>query len=84
MIEIKYPKLKNVIALDDYLLELEYENGEKRLYDFKPNLTHLFYEELRNYHLFINVCVVDGEIQWSTGQDFCPHTLYEKSTYLNA
>ena len=21
----------------------------------------------------------DGEIEWSTGQDFCPHTLYEKS-----
>jgi hypothetical protein len=23
--------------------------------------------------------VNDGEIEWATGQDFCPHTLYDGS-----
>ena len=25
------------------------------------------------------ISVVDGELLWQTGQDFCPHTLYENS-----
>jgi hypothetical protein len=74
-----YPKLLNATALTDYLLELEYENNEKRTYDFKPNLNHSFFNELKNPVLFKNVLVNDGEIEWATGQDFCPHTLYEKS-----
>jgi len=34
--------------------------------------------ELQNPILFKNVTVVDGEIEWITGQDW-PFTLYEKS-----
>jgi hypothetical protein len=71
--------LTNVTANDDYTLELEYKNGEKRFYDFKPDFSHSFYKELQNPVLFKRVLVVNGEIEWTTGQDFCPHTLYEKS-----
>ena len=79
MIAITYPELENAVALGDFCLLLEYDNGEKRIYDFKPNLSHSFYKELQNPSLFKNVSAVDGEIEWATGQDFCPHTLYEKS-----
>jgi hypothetical protein len=74
-----YPKLKTVEADDDYKLNLAFENGEKRIYDFKPNLTHKFYKPLSDVTLFKKVSIVDNEIQWASGQDFCPHTLYEKS-----
>lgn len=79
MIIAKYPKIKSVMALDDYKLKLIFNDEEIRIYDFKPNLEHSFYKDLQNPALFTKVSVVDGEIEWATGQDFCPHTLYEKS-----
>lgn len=84
MSKAQYPKLLSVKALDNYMLELKFSNNEKRIYDFKPNLAHLYYKELQNPALFKNVTVEDGEIIWVTGQDFCPHTLYDKSIMLRA
>ncbi len=75
-----YPVLKAVTPLDNYHLLLTFGEGEKRLYDFKPNLNHKFYRPLADIRLFKSVSVSDGEIEWATGQDFCPHTLYENST----
>ena len=77
-----YPKLKSVTPLDDYSLILVFGEHEKRLYDFKPNLSHKFYSQLSELNLFKKVSVNDGEIEWMTGQDFCPHTLYEKSKLI--
>jgi hypothetical protein len=74
-----YPILKAVTPLDDYKLLLVFGETEKRLYDFKPNLSHKFYKPLTNIAFFNKVSVNDGEIEWATGQDFCPHTLYEES-----
>ena len=75
----KYPKLINVLPLDNYKLLLTFSNEEERVYDFIPNLNHKFFKDLKDPVLFSNVHVIDGEIEWQTGQDFCPHTLYEKS-----
>lgn len=74
-----YPVLKAVAPLDDFFLMLTFGENEKRLYDFKPNLAHKFYKALADKRLFRSVSVIDGEIEWITGQDFCPHTLYEQS-----
>jgi len=74
-----YPVLKSATPLDDQRLELVFEEGEKRIYDFKPNLGHRFYRPLSDMNLFKRVSVNDGEIEWATGQDFCPHTLYVES-----
>jgi len=76
---IDYPMLKAVTALDDYLLKLTFGDGETRIYNFKPNLSHKFYKCLADVKLFKAVSVNDGEIEWMSGQDFCPHTLYEES-----
>ena len=75
----QYPSLKEAIAKENYKIELIYENGEKRVYDFTTNLEHPFYQELKDVELFLKLSVVQGEIMWESGQDFCPHTLYEKS-----
>ena len=74
-----YPKLLKAKALDNYILELEFSNDKKLIYDFKPHLGHSYYKELNNPVLFKNVSIIDGEIEWATGQDFCPHTLYDNS-----
>jgi hypothetical protein len=36
------PYVKNVRALDDYQLALEFENDEQRIFDMKPYLNHSF------------------------------------------
>jgi len=74
-----YPTLRTVTPLDDFSMILDFADGEKRIYDFKPNLTHKFYKALADIRLFKAVSVKDGEIEWVTGQDFCPNTLYEQS-----
>jgi len=77
---IIYPKLKEVTPMDNHCLLLVYDENEKRLYDFKPHLNHKFYHQLTEISLFKMVSVNDGEIEWVSGHDFCPHTLYEEST----
>lgn len=74
-----YSILKEVKPLENHHLMLTFDNGEKRQYDFKPNLNHKYYKILTDIQLFKSVSINDGEIEWVTGQDFCPHTLYEQS-----
>ena len=74
-----YPTLTDVKPMENYMLVLTYGDSEQRVYDFKPNFEHEYYRPLSNINLFQNVSVNDGEIEWITGQDFCPHTLYEQS-----
>ena len=78
-----YPILKDAIPLDDYFLMLTFGEEEKRLYDFKPNLEHKYYKDLADIRLFKAFSVSEGEIEWKSGQDFCPHTLYEESEPLS-
>jgi len=75
----KYPPLTAVTPLDDFHLMLIFGDNEKRLYNFMPNLNHKYYHPLADTSLFKNVSVNDGEIEWASGHDFCPHTLYEES-----
>ena len=46
-----YPVLTAAIALEDYRLLLVYDESEKRVYDFKPNLSHKFYSALADKRL---------------------------------
>ncbi|MBR5127958.1 MAG: DUF2442 domain-containing protein [Roseburia sp.] len=78
----QYPSLIKAFARKDYKIELLYDNGEKKLYDFAPELEHPFYRELQDEKYFVQMSVINGELMWVTGQDFCPNTLYEKSELL--
>ena len=78
-----YPTLKAVKPLDDYKLLLVFGEDEYRIYDFKPNLSHKFYRSLVDAKIFNSVVINDGEIEWITGQDFCPYTLYDQSIPLD-
>jgi hypothetical protein len=70
------PRIKNVIPKEDYTLELEFKNGEIRLFDVKPYLQYEVFKELKNPLLFKQVKPFYGSIQWEGGQDLCPDTLY--------
>lgn len=78
----QYPSLKKAVVGSNYKIELIYDNGEKRCYDFSKELEHPFYQELKDKKLFSQLNVENGELMWATGQDFCPNTLYENSILL--
>ncbi len=55
-------------------------SGESKIFDVRPYLDIGVFQELKDYHYFSMATVCDGTISWPHGQDFCPDTLYEKSS----
>jgi len=70
------PHVKSVHALDDYKLEVSFENGESRRFDVKPYLGRGIFVRLRDLDLFRRVRVVAGSIEWPGGLDLSYDTLY--------
>ena len=68
--------IKEVEVLEDYKLLLIYENGEKRIYDMKPNLKYDIFKKLEDYELFKKVHTIGETIEWDTGEDVSPESLY--------
>jgi hypothetical protein len=77
------PRPKRVEALDDYLLLIEFDNGERKTYDMKKNLEFKFYEKLKNKELFKKVKPDGINIVWETGEDIDPDELYSGSVEVN-
>ena len=75
------PKIVSVEPLDNYKLKLNYETGEKKLFNVLPYMSGQWYEELYNINYFKSVHLVsDGQrIEWENGQDIAPHELYDMS-----
>jgi uncharacterized protein DUF2442 len=70
------PHVKSVRALDDYQLEVSFENGESRRFDVKPYLGRGIFVRLRDPSLFQAVRVVAGSVEWPGGLDLSYETLY--------
>ena len=49
------PRVNNVKPLDNYQLEIEFENGEKKLFDVTPFLNIGKFVELKNGNIFKSV-----------------------------
>ena len=74
------PRVKFVIAGDDYTLDVTFSNGEVGLYDCTPLLDFGVFKELRDIRYFRQAFVSGGTVVWPHEQDICPDTLYEDST----
>lgn len=70
------PHVKSVHSLDDYELEVSFENGESRRFDVKPYLGRGIFLRLRDPALFRGVRVSAGSIEWPGGLDLSYDTLY--------
>jgi uncharacterized protein DUF2442 len=70
------PHVKNVRPLDNYELEVSFENGESRRFDVKPYLGRGIFVRLRDLALFRGVKVIAGSIEWPGGLDLSYDTLY--------
>ncbi len=76
------PRILNVKALENYLLEIEFTNNEHKLFDVKPYLHFPIYKELNDSHFFSKAKVSLGTVVWNDDIDFCPDTLYLESVKL--
>lgn len=74
-----YLAVISVKPLDDYKLELVFENNEKRLFDMKPYLDKGIYKELKDESIFKSVKVSFDSIEWCNKADIDPEFLYDKS-----
>ena len=80
-------RLVSVKANDDYTLLLEYDNGEKRLYDVKPlDGEFAFLKPMEVFkRVYIDDCgcvawdknpAIDSNKVWSNKIDLCPDSCY--------
>jgi len=76
------PRVKSVVAKEDYKLEITFSNGEVGLYDCAPILDFGVFKELRDIEYFKQALSEGGTVVWPHEQDICPDTLYEDSIKL--
>lgn len=62
-----------------YLLNLEFENGEKRIFDMGPYMDKLPFVRLKGSPLFAMATVDYGTVVWPGNIDIAPETLYDRS-----
>jgi hypothetical protein len=77
-----YLAIQNVKPLDNYLLLLTFENGEKRQFDVKPYLDLGIFKELRDLQMFRTVKTCFDTIEWDNKADFDPEVLYQYSVKI--
>ena len=69
-----------VKPLENYILQLEFDNREVKFFDMKDYLNHGLYSELKEKRMFETVTLFFDTIKWENGVDICPEVLYENST----
>lgn len=74
-----YLAVVKVKPLNDYKLELTFENDEVRVFDMKPYLEKGIYKELKDESKFKSVKVSFDSVEWCNKADIDPEFLYEKS-----
>jgi hypothetical protein len=63
----------------NYVLHLEFENGEKRIFDMSPYMDKKPFAQLKGSPLFAKASVEYGTVVWPGDIDIAPETLYDRS-----
>lgn len=70
----------SVKILPEYMLELQFANGETRFFDMKPLLHKKPWDKLNNMRIFEKARVDYGTVVFPFNIDIAPETLYIQST----
>ena len=73
------PKVINVYPLPDYKVMVEFDMGEKKVFDEKPYISGDWFGKLKDVDIFNTVRISGNTIVWADGQDIAPHELYDCS-----
>ena len=72
-------KIIKVKVLEDYNLELTFDNNVVKIKDMKPHLNKGVFQALKNKEIFNSVKISFGTISWNEDIDLCADYLYETS-----
>ena len=71
------PRVKQVVADENYTLQVYFTNGEKGIFDVKPLLHLPMFQCLKDISNFNKVAVGNGQtVCWGADLDICPDTIY--------
>ena len=76
-------RIVDVEYLHDYVMKLEFSNGECRIVNFDSLLHGKFLDELRDKKKFIQFALTPWTLEWYNGVDFAPEYLYEHSVPMD-
>lgn len=72
------PTIKNAIAMDDYNVQVLFDNGESGTLDMQPYLEFGIFKKIKDKRLFKQLRVAFGTIEWGCGVDIDPEFVYIK------
>jgi len=78
-----YPSVISVKPLENYKLELKFDDSVTKIFDLTPYLEIGKFKELKDAKKFSQVLVSFDTIQWKNGLDLDPELLYEKSVSVD-
>lgn len=73
------PRAVTVLPLENYILQIEFDNGETRLFDVTPYLEKGVFQKLKNVAFFMRAHQEFGTVVWDDTLDIAPETIYENS-----
>lgn len=73
------PRAIDVKPLNDYKLEIKFDNGETKIFDVKPYFKFKIFKKLVEKDEFEKVKIAGLSIEWENGADICPDELYNNS-----
>ena len=76
------PKILKADINDGYKVDIYYENGELRQFDFAPLLNEKFYSRLNDYEVFKKFYISVDTLVWDKDLDIAPEYLYEESILM--
>ena len=62
------PRPKEVKPLNNFSLQVLFDNGETKIYDMSKLIEEPFYRKLKNKHMFNTVKVSDITLEWASGE----------------
>jgi hypothetical protein len=69
----------SVKPMPDFQIDLQYKNGERRLFDVRPLLAMKPWNRIARPEIFSLVKVEYGTVVWPGEIDIAPETLYDDS-----
>ena len=77
------PKAIDVKVLNNYELEILFDNNERKIFDVKPYFKFEIFKELKDSKKFKKVKIAGLSIEWENGADICPDELYNNSKKIS-
>jgi hypothetical protein len=70
------PRVKNVKVLENYILEIDFDNGEHGHFSMLPYLDYPVYQILKDYSVFSKARASMGLVSWNGDIEIDPDRLY--------